>query len=156
MNRATIELGFILKQIPDFDFSMNMFSDRLRLQKTIYLLQAFGIYLGYDFSWYLRGPYCSLLATNGFELESVYEHIPDDGKTQFQKNTVQKRFREFLQFVRDKTTAELEIAASLHYLKKTNYADDDKIKSKVETKQKQFTKEQINRMWEDMKKWELI
>ena len=76
MTRESVELGFILKQIPGYDFSLEGFSDRLKLQKTIYLLQVFGVYLGYDFSWYLRGPYCSILAANGFLLQDIYDEIP--------------------------------------------------------------------------------
>lgn len=54
MNRMVVDLGVLLKNTPGYDFSMASFNDRLRLQKTVYLLQAFGIYPGYDFSWYLR------------------------------------------------------------------------------------------------------
>ena len=50
MNKETVELGFILKQIKDYEFTMQDFDDRLRIQKLIYLLQASGVYLGYDFS----------------------------------------------------------------------------------------------------------
>ena len=58
----SVWLGLVLKKIPEFsdDFSMDRFNDRLKLQKIIYLLQAFDVYLGYNFGWYLRGPYCSI------------------------------------------------------------------------------------------------
>lgn len=154
MNEATIELGFIFKQIPEYDFSMKTFEERLRVQKTIYLLQAFGIYLGYDFSWYMRGPYCSLLATNGFELESVYDNIEPTEKIRFRKNAVQKKFEQFIQFIHGLNTDQLEIAASLHFLKQTK--KDDEAKKITEEKQEKFTKEKVEKVWDRMKRCDLI
>jgi uncharacterized protein YwgA len=42
---------------------MNEFKDRIRYQKTIYLLQNTGLSLGYGFGWYLKSPYCSELSS---------------------------------------------------------------------------------------------
>ena len=99
MDRQPFVLGFLLREFPEFDFRMTDFSDRLRLQKFIYLLQAHGIYLGYDFSWYLRGPYCTTLAAAGFALEDFYEQIPERPKgSRFANNAIQKRFDRFAKF----------------------------------------------------------
>lgn len=155
MNKQVIDLGFILKQIQDSDFSMNTFQDRLKFQKMIYLLQAFNVYLGYDFSWYLRGPYCPVLTTNGFTLQEIYNEIPDE-QTKFRDPSVQKRFEKFQKFVKDKGTDELEIAASIHCLKHIAVLSDDEIKTKVENKQSQFTSEQVTKIWNEMVKWELL
>lgn len=54
INRQTIDLGFILRHFPYVEFSMDGFDGRLRLQRFICLLQTFDIYLGYEFSWYIR------------------------------------------------------------------------------------------------------
>jgi len=44
-------------------------ADRKRVQKAIYLTQSIaGIDLGYRFSWYLRGPYSSPLASDYYAL----------------------------------------------------------------------------------------
>ena len=155
MNRQVVELGFILKQIPDFGFSMDNFDNRLKLQKSLYLLQSFGVYLGYAFSWYLRGPYCSILSTNGFELNEIYDEIPTK-KVEFKKSETQKKFKSFLKFMEDKNTDELEIASSLHYLKQVCTLNDDGIKNKVVMKQKRFTIKQIDELWEEIKKCQLI
>ena len=152
MNRQVVDLGFILKQIPEFEFSMDSFDDRLKLQKSLYLLQSFGIYLGYDFSWYLRGPYCSILATNGFELEEIYDDIPNY-KVEFKKPKTQKIFKDFLKFIKFKSVDELEIAASLHYLKLTCDSSVKDIKNKVVSKQERFTQRQVDTIWNEIKKW---
>lgn len=50
-------------------FRMDSFSERLKYQKMVYLMQLFGIDLGYRFEWYLRGPYCTELTADGFEID---------------------------------------------------------------------------------------
>ncbi len=155
MNQQVVDLGFILNQIQDYDFSMDKFEDRLKIQKTLYLLQSFGIYLGYDFSWYLRGPYCTSLTTNAFALEDIYDDIPNNTKVKFKDSNKQKLFKNFLKLVKGKKIDKLEIMASLHYLKQIN-SNDDKIKKMVENKQERFTEEQINNMWNELKKWQLL
>ncbi len=154
MNQQVVDLGFILNQIQDYDFSMDKFEDRLKIQKTLYLLQSFGIYLGYDFSWYLRGPYCTSLTTNALALEDIYDDIPNT-KVKFRDSDKQKLFINFLKLVKGKNIDELEIMALLHYLKQIKN-DDDKIKKMVENKQVRFTKDQITNMWNELKKWNLL
>ena len=158
MDKQSIDLGFILKQFPKFDFSLDDFDGRLRLQKFIYLLQTFDIYLGYDYSWYLRGPYCSKLAICGFELEKFYNKIPDDEKIKFQDNKIQKRFERFMKFIsgREDDIEFLEIAASLHFQKHISILDDDTIIDKVAKKRPNFTKDGCIKIWEELKIWNLI
>jgi uncharacterized protein YwgA len=48
-------------------FNMDLFKDRLILQKKIFLLQEMGYDLGYAFNKYHYGPYCSALANDGFK-----------------------------------------------------------------------------------------
>ena len=152
-------LGFILKKIPNYSdgFSMDTFDERLKLQKTIYLLQAFGVYLGYDFGWYLRGPYCSILCTNGFTIEELYPKIPDE-KFPFKDDDNEKKFKEFLEFIKEKDIDDLEIAASLHYLKvrHKNMNEDDIKKQVVEKRIPYFDKKRVDEIWEEMKKCQLV
>ena len=147
MNRQTIDLGFILRQMPDYEFSMNEFPDRLKLQKRIYLLQSFDIYLGYRFSWYIKGPYCSTLAMKGFELQEIYDEIPQEYKTTFTNNAAQSKFERFLKFVKGRSVDDLEILASLHYLKQGGKLDDENIKKRVMEKDEGFTEPYVESMW---------
>ena len=78
------------------DYGVRTFRDRLVLQKTVYLLQAFGIYLGYRFTWYLHGPYSTQLTRDAFSLEPDWSaHSP----VYFTNDASEQRFRQFLQFV---------------------------------------------------------
>lgn len=137
MERQPFVLGFLLRKFPEFDFKMDEFDDRLRLQKFIYLLQAHDIYLGYDFSWYLRGPYCTTLTAAGFALEGFYQQIPKRSKgTRFASRTIQKRFDRFTRFIKGKEsdTNFLEAAASLHFLIRIRQLTDDDAVSMVAEK----------------------
>ena len=156
MERQAIDLGLILKHF-DIDFSMDTFDDRLKLQKFIYLLQAFDIYLGYDFSWYLRGPYCSSLATSGFALTNVYETFPSR-KTKFVDPEVQHRFEKFQEFIKNRKTDNifLEIAASLHRLNATDKSEDkDPVRMLMDKKPGLFSEKQCREIWEYLKKWSI-
>ena len=154
-SRTAVELGYILKHVPGYEFSMDEFNDRLRFQKTVYLLQAFGINRGYNFSWYLRGPYCSLAAHDGYDLLDVYDSIPTGSKV-FKSAEANKKFKKFCEFVMRKSTTDLEIAASLHYRKITEDGDEARIKKAVEEKRGEFTKEMVDRVWGDMKESDLV
>lgn len=154
-SRSAVELGYILKHVPDYEFSMDQFDDRLRFQKTVYLLQAFGINRGYDFSWYLRGPYCSLAAHDGYDLRGVYYLIPT-GSSVFKSARANKAFEKFCRFVRSKSTIDLEIAASLHYFKRSEGWDDARVKKAVVDKRSEFTEEGVRRVWDDASREGLV
>lgn len=156
MTRESIELGFVLRQIPDYEFSMAEFEGRLHLQKIVYLLQAFDVNLGYSFSWYLRGPYCSLLATNGFTLDRVYNVLPDRDM-KFRDQRAQKKFQRFLKFIRGKDLESLEILASAHYLKKCLRKDDETTVRKILAKEcTDFDEDKVRKELEYIKKEGLV
>ena len=54
-------------------FNMSLFGERLVLQKKIFLLKELGFDLGYSFSLYKRGPYCSELTADGYTLMAKEE-----------------------------------------------------------------------------------
>ena len=85
-------LGRILKRTGNFNPNSyaTSFDQRLIFQKTIYLLQAFGLYLGYVFSWYIRGPYSSELARKGYDLTRIYHTAP---KVRFSRKISEEKFK---------------------------------------------------------------
>jgi len=149
-----ISLGLVLRNLDNFD--MSTFDGRLTLQKTVYLMQSFGVYLGHNFSWYLRGPYSSHLASVGFALQDIYHKIPTAGH--FEKD-IQQKFDNFLEFMENKKhdPDRLEILASIHFLKKI-YPNMTKaeIIEKVKNKQKYFTKKQCEEAWQELKERSMI
>src|SRR3989344_7523764 len=53
------------------NFSMKTLADRIIFQKSIFILENMGIGLGYNFSYWLYGPYSSELASDGFLLSDL-------------------------------------------------------------------------------------
>ena len=109
-----VRLGLALRRLGRFDMSCH--AGRLAFQKSVYLLQAFGVYIGYGFSWYIRGPYSARLARHGFALERIYAQIPIAGS--FSDRPTRARFGRFLDFMADKKDdpARLEALASAHFV----------------------------------------
>ena len=59
---------------------LELFEDRLALQKVTYLLQEAGVVLGYDFTWYVRGPYSPSLTKDAYQLAGLNvdaKNLPD-------------------------------------------------------------------------------
>lgn len=110
-------IGGIIKRVGTF--SNETLEDRKRFQKTIYLIQAFGIDLGYEFNWYVHGPYSPKLAKVGYKLEEIYDDVTE---TKFADEEYEERFQNFMEFVDPikEDVDQLEAAASLHWLSKVN------------------------------------
>lgn len=64
MNNIDIANGIVFREM---DIRKNTFDEWLISQKKIYLLQSLGTDLGYNFNWYLRGPYSPNLTNYVFE-----------------------------------------------------------------------------------------
>lgn len=147
------ELAAILKDVGNF--SMDDFAGRLTLQKTVCLLQAFGIRLGYRFGWYLHGPYCRALVKDGYAARHVIDRLPDM-RISFEESA-QKRYEEFKEFMDDKKNnpALLEICASICYLATEGF-DKDAILKFTEAKKASFDHDQCMSMWNELEKYGVI
>lgn len=135
---------------------METFSGRLKLQKTIYLMQSFGLYIGYPFSWYIRGPYSPELTRDGFELREIYDLMPE---AHFADPKDEEQFNRFLAFLGEKKDDAdwLEIIASIHFLKQLDRnLPKDQIIRKVMSKKSYFTKELCEKGWKYLEEWKMI
>lgn len=105
--------------------NMEEFSNRLRLQKLIYLLQASGLSLGYGFNWYVRGPYSPDLAQVLFEIysnETIYEESKD---IKFKDHdAIVANLEKFSSNIGEEINniTYLEVLASLHYINKVIFS----------------------------------
>lgn len=160
-------LGYVLKSIPNSDFGMKTFEGRLRLQKIIYMVEAFGVYLGYDFSWYLRGPYCTRLARAGFELEQIMDCIPNDATAQFMRKEAKEKFDRCVAFIRSVMDGpgdldRIEIAASIHLLAKNASLSKEEIFERVVSKMSKHDSKRIQleglcgEMWDKLRRHLLV
>jgi uncharacterized protein YwgA len=111
-------LGGLLKRIGGF--GMQTFNDRLLLQKRVYLMQVFGLFIGYRFNWYLRGPYSKELARDGFALAKRYDQGNEFqvSLTIFAHREDEDRFKEYVRFLGEMAMDPtwLEALGSIHFL----------------------------------------
>lgn len=138
MDNRQIALKLICDNL-GIEFQMNTFVDRLILQKSVYLIQSSGINLGYFFSWYLRGPYNSNLATDGFSIQDELATGCDESK----KWKLDESISGKLSSIRDLFQAEggnkellannLELFASVHFLIKRKNIDSNDTNKLVST-----------------------
>jgi hypothetical protein len=62
-----IDTGTVLHKLAtELGLARDTMEARLRLQKTVYLLQSCGLHLGYGFSWYRYGPYSQELVYDAY------------------------------------------------------------------------------------------
>lgn len=110
-------IGGVIKRVSNF--SMDTLEDRKIFQKTVYLIQAFGIPLGYTFNWYIHGVYCPDLANIGYEITEKYDQI---SQARFQDRNTEQRFQSFLSFIKPikEDQVRLEASSSLHFISDKN------------------------------------
>ena len=119
MNKQQIALKLVLDELK-LTVSVKSFEERLVLQKGSYLAQAAGVNLGYYFSWYLHGPYCSSLAKDAFAMSDELDARSDElDDWQLDQGTISTLARVLALIngcnVQD-PTKRLELLASVHFL----------------------------------------
>jgi len=112
-----MRLAFDVLGVP---FKLDTFNHRLAVQKVVYLAQAAGIHLGYDFHWYLRGPYSPDLTRDVFAVDAeAGEGTNEWARWQFDDQS-KARLEELSSIVRPRgnprSPADLERLASVHYV----------------------------------------
>ena len=106
----------------EFGLGRSSFNERLKLQKVIYLLQSFGVKLGYGFGWYKYGPYSQDLVSDAYSVlgsqKSEYERVAREEKWAFSKETKAK-FAQFKDICKDflGSSEKLELLASVQFVK---------------------------------------
>lgn len=106
--------------------SVDSFDSRIKLQKLVYLSDSFGIPLGFDFTWYVYGPYSPQLTKIMFNKETGDSNNID--KIPNAENIILK----LKEFLGDDVHSgdKLELIASLHYISSL-YENPKKSKSEI-------------------------
>ena len=147
-------LGGLLRRIGNFDAQsfVSSFHKRIQFQKTVYLLQTFGIYLGYQFSWYLRGPYSPGLGKDGFDLAALGD-LPKE--FHFDSPDHETTFLDFLDFLGDNRNRPewLELVSSIHFLKRLQpNLTKDQVISRMQAKIPGVAKSKCDTAWNLLEK----
>jgi uncharacterized protein YwgA len=143
MKENVKRLNFFYKTI--YGENINMFAGldyRIKLQKLIYILQSEGVNFGYDFTWYIYGPYASQLARDGyaFKKEETNSEEYITILTSNEQNIIEK-IRKGRDILEDADKA--EIIASLLYLKERCKSDD--VVKELTTRKPRFNINEIQR-----------
>lgn len=121
--------AILYKVAEEFDLKRGSTAQRLKLQKTIYLLQAYGMPLGYGFSWYRYGPYSQDLVYDAYRVlgpeKNKYAQATNSWK--FSESSL-KRFREFKSICSNvlNDPEKLELLASVDFIRKTWYPESNR------------------------------
>jgi uncharacterized protein YwgA len=116
----------LYKVAEEFSLTRNGTEERLKLQKTIYLLQSYGLKLGYGFSWYKYGPYSQDLVFDAYAvLDSDKDKYKQAAGTWSFSDSCQEKFKEFKRICDSilQSAELLELVASVCFLRKTWYPD---------------------------------
>ena len=148
------EMAAILNDIGNFD--MSTFKGRLTLQKTVFLLQSFGLSLGYVFKWYLHGPYCPTLANDGYAMDEIASSMPTI-PIELESEQAQRRYLEFKDFLAGKKDdpAMLEISSSICFLDRLGFEKGEMFEI-VKNKKPKFSMELCQAAWGDLEEYGVV
>lgn len=125
MDRQQIGMKLVIDAI-DLPFRLCTFDDRLILQKAVCLAQASGVDLGYDFNWYLRGPFSPALTRDAFAVSTQLGHESDESKDWKLDARSSQRLRSlkplFQMPDRHALANKLELLASIRFLLERGHA----------------------------------
>jgi uncharacterized protein YwgA len=114
-----------LREAADFDFDVDEFDDRVKLQKYLYLAGDFGLDHPYDYNIYLHGPYSPALAEDYYSLDLEERESPPSPSIDVEGYT---------SLIQGKDKRWLEIAATISSVydhHKIRFDDEEKLREVV-------------------------
>jgi uncharacterized protein YwgA len=131
------KLAKLIRALEDagiYRFKIDLFEDRLKLQKIVYIAKHFGIDLGYTFNEYIRGPYSPELADDYYKLKDIWDE--EIRRLELLNNELDnENIKRLIEFLKGKSIAELEgIATGLMFLdilKRKGVKDKDLLRKKL-------------------------
>lgn len=145
--------GGILKRFYT-SFDIGTFSNRIKLQKIVYLIQANGINLGYSFSWYLHGPYSPDLTKDAYQIGD-FSKVKE---VRFENPEIEAKFNDIKSKIGSHKNDDfwLEASASIHLLKKLYpMKTKEQIINDIQNKCLEFNnkKADIETVWAEVEGW---
>jgi uncharacterized protein YwgA len=122
----------------EIDFNIQSVESRKLLQKVVYLAQALGLPVLYNFSWYVHGPYSPRLTKDYYELQSqleMGESIAADKLSSKYSGIAEKLTALFKAKPAETTPSDwAELLASISFLSLESGYDDKETRGLLETK----------------------
>lgn len=129
MDRTLTNLSRVLSELEVGD-SINTLDERVTVQKAVYLAQVIGVNLGYQYSWYIMGPYSPDLAKDYYTLHEY----PHSERKEIAQRALRDPFASALTKIKEVMSIPqgvtltrrqwLELLASVHYLRKFGKLDE--------------------------------
>lgn len=143
------DVGVIIKDIGGMD--LKTYEGRIRLQRVVYLLQAFGIGLGYRYMWMLSGPLSYRLLEDAFLIRDAVERLPRF-PVEFEDGEHDGRYGMLKGFLAGKIDDPdaLDIAVSLCYLRNEVGVDRDKAIRLTSGKKAQYEDGACRSLWDEL------
>ncbi len=162
MDKQQIGLILALNAV-DVPLRLRSFDQRLIVQKAVYLIQKAGLDLGYNFTWYLRGPYSSALTRDAFALAAELQ----SGETEHQGWRLDKSSKSRLDGLQglfsvspvSKRARRLECFACVHFVateRQRRTKDVQLIKDRLHELDKQFDDSKISEAIDDLSQHGLL
>ena len=144
-------------------FKVDIFEDRLILQKAVYLVQAAGVNLGYYYQWYLHGPYSPSLTRDEYAIAMDISAGLNESKGWKLDDSSSQRLEKigdiFTEPQRDKLANKLELLASVHFLIDRRQVSGANIKQVTETLKrfnKNFSEDEVKEALGELKSYGLL
>ena len=136
MDRTLTNLSRVLSELEIGD-SINTLDERVTVQKAVYLAQVIGVNLGYQYSWYIMGPYSRDLAKDYYTLHEY----PRENRQEIAQWTLREPFASALKKIKEVMSIPegvqltprqwLELLASVHYLRKFGKLDESNTQQRL-------------------------
>jgi len=154
----------LITVLEKLDISLKTLEDRKILQKKIYFLEQLGLKLGYDFGFYIYGPYSSDLTKDAFSYynrKNIMSESIVSNKLSKRDESSFKQLNKLLEGVDEQSVAnELELLSSIHFLKNISYIQINDVKKMQEEIKKRkpgrFSNKRIEVAWNKLKRYKLI
>lgn len=130
------------------DLKLETFTERKLLQKLVYLLQVFGVKLGFNYDWYLHGPYSPGLT------RTLYEIMETRAFPHEQLNSPDiARINKLKSFLGNDilSSDKLELLVSIHYLRERAGAigaSEEEVKRVIQETKPYFSYKEVQDCWQ--------
>ncbi len=141
-------LSSFLKTLDDkgiLSFNKNLFNNRLKVQKYVFIARKFGLSLRYTYSLYIRGPYSSGLADDYYEIDDYHN-----------SNSLEID-EDFFKLVKNKSEEWLELAATILMIRERYQSiNDEKLVALVNNAKPHAKKEELRKILVLLRKYSCL
>ena len=151
----TYEIGLLAKDVGNFD--AGSYDGRITFQRTIHIMQSFGIDLGYYYHWMLKGPYSLELAKDCHCVAEAVKNIPDI-PVEFRHEEDQAAYNDFKRFIdpiKDDPD-QLDIATSICHLHNEIGVGKDPAIDLTAGKSERYGIVECRQVWDDLERYGVV